>query len=125
MACYVAGKGYGLTLKRLNMSNDKTYNGWTNYATWRVNLEVFDGFDPYDNFSDNQANMMEWLPDTLKEYAEEIIFQETEKCRMSGLMEDYARAFLSDVNWFEIAEHMFLDYAEEQAIKDYKEGVSA
>ena len=44
---------------------------------------------------------------------------------MSGLMEDYARAFLSDVNWFEIAEHMFLDYAEEQAIKDYKEGVSA
>ena len=22
---------------------DKTYNGWTNYATWRVNLEWFDG----------------------------------------------------------------------------------
>lgn len=106
------------------MTTDTKYNGWTNYATWRVNLEVFDGFDPFDNFSDNQANMMEWLPDNLKEYAEEIIFQETEKCRMSGLMEDYARAFLSDVNWFEIAEHMFLDYAEEQAIKDYKEEVT-
>ena len=25
--------------------NDKTYNGWTNYATWRVNLEIFDGMD--------------------------------------------------------------------------------
>jgi len=28
-----------------------SYNGWTNYATWRVNLEMFDGatdelFDP-------------------------------------------------------------------------------
>ena len=21
------------------------YNGWTNYATWRVNLEIFDGMD--------------------------------------------------------------------------------
>ena len=21
------------------------YNGWTNYETWRVNLEIFDGFD--------------------------------------------------------------------------------
>jgi hypothetical protein len=22
------------------------YNGWTNYATWRVNLEIFDGMEP-------------------------------------------------------------------------------
>ena len=29
---------------------DKTYNGWTNYATWRVNLEVFDGGDWKDHF---------------------------------------------------------------------------
>ena len=21
----------------------ETYNGWTNYATWRINLEIFDG----------------------------------------------------------------------------------
>jgi hypothetical protein len=114
-------KGYGLTFKRLNMSNDTKYNGWTNYATWRVNLEVFDGFDPFDNFSDNQAKMMEWLPDTLKEYAEEII----EQTSSEGLARDYARAFLSDVNWFEIAEHMFLDYADEEDIKAYKEGETA
>lgn len=24
---------------------DVTYNGWTNYPTWRVNLEMFDGYD--------------------------------------------------------------------------------
>jgi hypothetical protein len=23
--------------------SDTKYNGWTNYATWRVNLEMFDG----------------------------------------------------------------------------------
>jgi hypothetical protein len=28
------------------MSNE--YNGWTNYETWRVNLEIFDGFDMDD-----------------------------------------------------------------------------
>ena len=27
---------------------DTTYNGWTNYATWRVNLEIFDGMSPRD-----------------------------------------------------------------------------
>jgi hypothetical protein len=28
------------------MTNDTKYNGWTNYATWRVNLEMVDGYDP-------------------------------------------------------------------------------
>jgi hypothetical protein len=104
---------------------DKTYNGWTNYATWRVNLEVFDGMDPFDYFPDDQANMMDWLAEALQQYAEEVILQDTEKCRMNNLMEDYARAFLSDVNWFQIAEHMFLDYADEEDIQAYKEGLTA
>ena len=25
------------------MKTTEKYNGWTNYATWRVNLEIFDG----------------------------------------------------------------------------------
>ena len=60
--------------------------------------------------------MMDWLADSLKEYAHEII----EQTSSEGLARDYARAFLSDVNWFEIAEHMFLDYADEEDIKAYK-----
>ena len=28
--------------------SDKKYNGWTNYATWRVNLEIIDGHDWYE-----------------------------------------------------------------------------
>jgi len=90
--------------------NDKTYNGWTNYATWRVNLEIFDGFDPYDNFSDDQRHMQDNLAGYLKDYTEEIMYQ-------SGggdgnLAVDYALAFLQDVNWHEIAKHMIADYAE-------------
>lgn len=64
------------------------YNGWTNYATWRVNLEMFDGGE----FSD-------YSPDMLREFAEEMIEQSSD----AGLARDYAMAFLSDVNWYEIA----------------------
>ena len=64
------------------------YNGWTNYATWRVALEIFDGL--------NGDHMdAEWC----KAYAETIIFSDTS----NGLARDYALAFLSDVNWHEIA----------------------
>ena len=92
------------------MENTK-YNGWTNYATWRVNLEIFDGMDPFDYFSDNQATISDWLPDAIKEYAEELIYQSAPE----GLARDYALSFLSDVNWREIAQHMIDDYAEENS----------
>jgi len=93
---------------------DKTYNGWTNYETWRVNLEVFDGLDPFDHFSDDQATLEDNLADYLKDYAEEVIFAGLgyDERRPSSLMEDYARAFLQEVNWSEIAAHMIADYAE-------------
>jgi len=81
------------------MSN-ATYNGWTNYATWRVNLEMVDGLDPRDFFPDCE-DMWE-LRDTIKQYCEEHI-QESSK---EGLALDYALAFLDDVNWLEIAKHM-------------------
>jgi hypothetical protein len=72
-----------------------TYNGWTNYATWRVNLEMFDGYDasdfslPRDPFDAAAA---------LKDMAEELICEQAPE----GLARDYALAFLSDVNWDEI-----------------------
>jgi len=82
---------------------DKTYNGWTNYETWRVNLEIFDGFDytehGYDGLNKDDAYD---LGQYLKEYANELIFISDSP---SSLMEDYARAFLQAVNWREIAAH--------------------
>ena len=88
------------------MSN--SYNGWTNYATWRVNLEVFDGLDPRDmgwHTLDKYA-----LASVIKEYANEAI----EMGVPEGLALDYARAFLSDVNWYEIAQAMIEAYADDE-----------
>ena len=93
----------------------KTYNGWNTYATWRVKLELFDDFDPYFNFSDNQATMKDHLAEYLKDYAEEMIFGgiHYSENRFPKLMEGYARAFLDDVDWQEIAHAMILDYPDE------------
>jgi hypothetical protein len=95
--------------ERLNM-NDKTYNGWTNYETWRVNLEIFDGADWNDYYIGSFPEPYD-LGLALKEHVENLIYD-------SGggdgnLAVDYALAFLQDVNWHEIAKHMIADYAEE------------
>ena len=68
---------------------DTTYNGWTNYATWRINLELFDGSDQF------------WSADSARDFVEEIIIDSTTE----GVARDYALAFISDVNWIEISEH--------------------
>ena len=54
-----------LTYKGIDTMKDTTYNGWTNYATWRVNLELFDGSDQF------------WSADSAREFVEEIIYEST------------------------------------------------
>ena len=95
---------------------NNTYNGWTNYATWRVNLEMFDGFDPREHFgiADHDDGWQDDLAENLKTYAEDYIIYNHESAANS-LMADYARAFLSDVDWHQIAQHMITDYAEVDA----------
>jgi hypothetical protein len=93
--------------------SDTTYNGWSNYATWRINLEVFDGMTLED------MNTVEVDPyevsQYLQDYAEEIIFLDSHigGKSPSSLMEDYARAFLQKVNWYEIAEHLVQEHIAE------------
>lgn len=89
------------------MSNS-TYNGWTNYATWRVNLEIFDDMTARDfDFGQHAYD----LGRDLNQYVVDHIYESTEP----GLARDYAYAFLSDVNWREIAEHLIEEHAEENA----------
>ena len=73
-------------------NNDRKYNGWTNYETWRVNLEIFDGISGED-FDDIDH---EWC----KEYAEEIISYDQDESITLG----FALSFLDPVNWIEIAD---------------------
>lgn len=70
---------------------DTKHNGWTNYATWRINLECFDDMESCKGMS----------ADTCEELVTEHIEAQSE-----GLALDYALAFIADVNWYEIAEHL-------------------
>jgi hypothetical protein len=74
------------------METQNTYNGWTNYATWRIALEIFDGYEFGYEVSAQEC----------EDFAEEIIFQN----ESDTLSDSYARAFLSDVNYHEIADHL-------------------
>lgn len=84
---------------------DKTYNGWTNYATWRVNLEMFDSdhasgsdLDAYDLGQNMRDGALSWMAE-----------------QATGLALDYAEAFLADVNWYEIAKNNIEAYRTEGA----------
>ena len=85
--------------------NEK-YNGWTNYATWRVNLEVFDDDSCYEFFDLTQDAYD--LGQDLKSHVEDHIEETSE-----GLAQAYALAFLSEVNWYEIATSMKKAHQEE------------
>ena len=70
----------------------KKYNGWTNYATWRVNLEIIDGIE----FE------VKTCAEDIKEIVEDIVFSQYDG--IHSLMYDYAKAFISQVNFYKIAE---------------------
>ena len=77
--------------------SDNKYNGWTNYATWRINLEILGDIDWYET---EHVDV-----DYLQELVENIVFDNYAQPK-NGLMEDYARAFLNEVNYHEILEHI-------------------
>ena len=93
------------------------YYGWTNYATWRVNLEIFDGMTARDLTGRAVFSVAE-LKDACADYAAELI----EVTSNEGLARDYARAFLSDVDWWAIANHLIANNEDENE-SDYPDGV--
>ena len=89
--------------------SDTKYNGWTNYATWRVNLEIFDGLEQSEVF--DLSLPLEQLRHVLQDYVEGHIYEAGGGD--GNIAVDYALAFLKDVNWYEIAGHMIADYKAE------------
>ncbi len=69
-------------------------NGWTNYATWRVNLEIIDGLE-------FEIDGEKVTADQCKDYAVEVVSDGAD-----GFALEYALAFLDEVNWQEIADHI-------------------
>lgn len=109
------------------MATEKTYNGWTNYETWNVNLwmnndagsderyrelaqECYNGAtDRGVGFTkDEQAtfDLAQVLKDEYEEAMADIL--DAQKLNAS-VWADLLGAALSEVNWHEIAEHLIGD----------------
>ena len=80
------------------MSDNNRYNGWSNYATWRINLELFS----HINFAEEDFCDVECDAQWVEDYIEDALF--TGHFDTHRLVEDYARAFIAQVNFHEIAE---------------------
>jgi len=84
------------------------YNGWANYETWRVNLEMLDGMSPEDfglliDEDDVDSSSLE-LASGLESYVVELVEMDAK-----GFALDLALSFLNKVDWQEIATHMVED----------------
>src|SRR5262249_48182406 len=102
----------------------KDYNGWTNYETWCANLWMSNdaGSDEFyremaqDTYNDAEAEhradnsvlftrddiATRNLSDRLKDDLEE---RQTELTGIAGVFADLLGAAMSEINWYEIAEH--------------------
>lgn len=113
-------------------SADRKYNGWTNYETWNVALWMSNdcGSDDYYRETaqevydvseaetcsdgsvlftrDERATLS--LADRLKDEHEE---RQSELTGVSGVFADLLSAAMSEVNWYEIAEHYIDDVDKE------------
>jgi len=75
------------------------YMGWSSYATWRVNLEIFDGMSPGD-FGDDDHKVS-------ASECRQFVFDWLDNGACDNpIVHGWIVAFLSDVNWQEIAAHV-------------------
>lgn len=73
---------------------NKTHNGYFNYETWRVMLEILGDIE----WDDDE----EVTADILEEIVDDVVFSNS--VEKDCLAADYARSFLSNVNYHELAE---------------------
>jgi hypothetical protein len=88
------------------MSNDRTYNGWSTYETWLVNLWITNDQHLYATLHadvvdaprlyDAKEVLQAWLDNEYDLYIEE---------RGHGLFQDLLKGALDEVNWYEIAKN--------------------
>ena len=71
----------------------RPYNGWNNYATFRVHHDILNGYQ-WDEGEDIYV-------DLLKAIVENCVFENTGAV---GLIVDYANLFLNNVDWDELVE---------------------
>lgn len=88
------------------------YNGWTNYATWRVNLEIFDDLD-LEALGYDREEWMELEPYDRAQALETYVDELFNELGGPDLIRSYADAFLQQVDYYEIAKHITEQHEEE------------
>jgi hypothetical protein len=78
------------------MTEDKTYNGWTNYETWAVNLWL----DEEDNWRELAGDGSCQAAQALQELVEEM----NPLADQATMYSDLLTGVLQEVNWQEIVE---------------------
>lgn len=97
---------------------DTKYNGWTNYETWRVALEMCDfEMEELTQIIENEASDVIDLMNYLKQHVGDILEGEANG-DFNSFSYNYASAFTSRVNFHEIATHLFDSYYEDRRYKD-------
>ena len=86
------------------------YNGYSNYETWRVQLEIFDAIE-FDYIV---------TPEILKEITEDVVFSNVEDHRK--LCTDFANAFLEEVNYDELT-NLINDEVLDEIVEQIKEEI--
>ena len=93
---------YNLDMK----STNKTYNGWTNYETWNVKLWLDNDEDSYIYWNDTAHGLKDASNGTAQ-LADQLEAEHAETLpELTGWHADFLRAAFSEVNWYEIAEHL-------------------
>ena len=77
-----------------------TYNGWSNYPTWKINNDVLS----------NRTFSAPIDPEDLREAVEHTLFDMFEMKNGSHLVEDLARDFLELVNFIELSDAINADF---------------
>lgn len=88
------------------MSNDRTYNGWSTYETWLVNLWIQNDEHLYaalhadvvdaDSLFDAREILKAWVDNEYDMYIED---------HGHGLFQDLLKGALDEVDWYEIAKN--------------------
>ena len=80
------------------MSNDNTYNGWSSYETWLVNVWIGDSLAAWRDEGE------EVTADYVQELVDEMVSAATEE-DANGLVTDLLYGAVREINFHEIASH--------------------
>ncbi len=100
-------------------ARDTTYNGWTNYETWCVNLWLDNDGWMNDRAADlaDEARATEYPRSYIADELKELI--EADEPELHGMYADLLSAAISSVNWHELADGILDSYpAEATAVED-------